>query len=211
MGRVLGQAARSLNHSESWLADQSTAKVGAKGEQRTGRILNALAAAQNGPTVLHDLRIPLPGVNANIDHIVVSGRRVTILDSKVWKPGFYWTLLGATRRGMERFAPADKQTMRMAREAVTAYLTKQGLRADVRTPLLGVPAFPRRRSRDRSCVRSRAHPLHRRQAGRRRHRLRTRAAPAPPLTSPRDPDPAPELQGTTSCPPPGKHSPRTVR
>jgi hypothetical protein len=138
MGRVLGQAARSLNHSESWLADQSTAKVGAKGEQRTGRILNALAAAQNGPTVLHDLRIPLPGVNANIDHIVVSGRRVTILDSKVWKPGFYWTLLGATRRGMERFAPADKQTMRMAREAVTAYLTKQGLRADVRTPLLVV-------------------------------------------------------------------------
>lgn len=138
MGRVLGQAARSLNHSESWLADQSTAKVGAKGEQRTGRILNALASAPDGPTVLHDLRIPLPGVNANIDHIVVSGKRVTILDSKVWKPGFYWTLFGATRRGLERFAPADKQTMRMAREAVTAYLQKQGLRPAVRTPLLVV-------------------------------------------------------------------------
>lgn len=138
MGRVLGQAARSLNHSESWLADQSTAKVGAKGEQRTGRLLNALATAPDGPTVLHDLRIPLPGVNANIDHIVVSGRKVTILDSKVWKPGFYWTLFGATRRGLERFAPADKQTMRMARESITSYLQKQGLRADVRTPLLVV-------------------------------------------------------------------------
>jgi hypothetical protein len=145
MGRVLGQAARSLNHSEAWLTDQSTAKVGAKGEQRTGRILNAVATATDGPTVLHDLRIPLPGVNANIDHIVVSGKRVTILDSKVWKPGFYWTLFGATRRGLERFAPADKQTMRMAREAVTAHLQKQGLRATVRTPLLVVWSSQKRR------------------------------------------------------------------
>ena len=138
MGRVLGQAARSLNHSESWLADQSTAKVGAKGEQRTARILNALATKSDGPTVLHDLRIPLPGISANIDHIVVSGRKVTIVDSKVWKPGFYWTLFGATRRGVERFTPADKKTMPMAREAITSYLQKQGIRADVRTPLLVV-------------------------------------------------------------------------
>ncbi|WIB65691.1 nuclease-related domain-containing protein [Curtobacterium sp. MCBD17_040] len=127
-----------MNHSESWLADQGTAKVGAKGEQRTGQLLNALATTGDGPTVLHDLRIPIPGVKANIDHIVVSGSQVTIVDSKVWKPGFYWTLFGATRRGLELFPPADKQTMPMAVDAVRTYLRKQNLRGSVATPLLVV-------------------------------------------------------------------------
>ena len=36
--------------------------------------------------VLHDLRIPIPGFKANIDHAVVSGRSVLLIDSKMWKP-----------------------------------------------------------------------------------------------------------------------------
>ncbi|OOP59265.1 hypothetical protein BMF89_21285 [Arthrobacter sp. SRS-W-1-2016] len=39
--------------------------------------------------VLHDLRIPLPGFKANIDHAIVSGKSVLLIDSKMWKPGFY--------------------------------------------------------------------------------------------------------------------------
>jgi len=138
MGRVLGQAARSLNNSESWLKDQSTAKVGAKGELRTARVLNALATTGDGPTVLHDLRIPIPGISANIDHIVVSGRKVTIVDSKVWKPGFYWTLFGATRRGLEKFAPADKRTIPMALDAIDRFLRKEKIRFSNGGPLLVV-------------------------------------------------------------------------
>src|SRR3954453_8392557 len=95
---IYGTAAAGLNNA-AWARNQDVADIGAAGEKRTAQILDGFAGKA---AILHDLRIPIPGISANIDHVVVSGRRVLILDSKVWKPGIYWSLGGANRRGFER-------------------------------------------------------------------------------------------------------------
>lgn len=97
------------------------AAVGQSGEVRTAKVIDP-HCQRGGPTVLHDLRLPIAGMDLNIDHIVVSGNRVTILDTKSWKPGTIWTFRGQTRRGLKRFTPADKQTMKMATQAIAALL-----------------------------------------------------------------------------------------
>tara|TARA_R110002051_G_scaffold314950_4_gene392656 strand:+ start:318 stop:953 length:636 start_codon:yes stop_codon:yes gene_type:complete len=137
-GEVIGRAASSLGNSAGWSDNAAAAKVGVRGELSTAKILNTLAAMPDGPTVMHDLRIPIPGVSANIDHLVISGRTVTIIDSKVWKPGFYWTLGGRTWRGRERFAPADKRTIPMAVDAIAGLLHREGVRSRLARPLLVV-------------------------------------------------------------------------
>jgi len=57
-------------------------------------------------------------VVANVDHMVVTGRTVYLLDSKMWKTGRYWTVFGKTRRGMERIDWADKHTMGLERAQI---------------------------------------------------------------------------------------------
>ncbi|MGC0252605.1 nuclease-related domain-containing protein [Pseudactinotalea sp. Z1748] len=125
-GRVIGQAGHGLAQDVSWAVSQGAADAGAKGEARTAQVLNALAARPGGPTVLHDLAIPIPGFTANIDHALVYGKRVLLIDSKWWRPGFYWTLTGRTFRGTERFAAADKQTMAMATQRLSTFLSERG-------------------------------------------------------------------------------------
>ncbi|MWV32480.1 nuclease-related domain-containing protein [Rathayibacter iranicus] len=134
-GQILGRTGASLTNA-SWAANASVAKVGQRGEERTARILNALALRPGGPTVIHDLRIPLPSFTANIDHVVISGRTVTILDTKVWAPGFYWTFDGVTRRGLELFAPADKRTVPAAVSALNRHLERDAPRARLGAPTL---------------------------------------------------------------------------
>lgn len=117
-GEVIGEAAFGLEQDASWAANAQVAAAGARGEHRTARALNELASRPGGPTILHDVAIPIPGFTANIDHVLVAGRTVVLIDSKSWKPGFYWTWQRVSWRGRERFAPADRQTMRMARETI---------------------------------------------------------------------------------------------
>ena len=136
-GQVIGRAAASLNDSAAW-ADQGRAAVGAKGEKATASVLNALAREPGGPSVVHDARIPIPGVKANIDHLVVSGRTVTIIDSKMWKPGFYWTVFGRSYRGLTAFPSADKRTLPMAVDGIEKYLATRGITATVKRSLLVV-------------------------------------------------------------------------
>ncbi|PPF24261.1 hypothetical protein C5C45_00525 [Rathayibacter rathayi] len=146
-GQILGRAGASLTDA-SWAANARVAKVGQRGEERTARILNALALRPGGPTVIHDLRIPIPGFSANIDHVVISGVSVTILDTKVWAPGFYWTFGGVTRRGLELFAPADKRTIPAAVSALTRHLERDAPHAR-----LGAPALIIWPSNDRTAQR----------------------------------------------------------
>jgi hypothetical protein len=134
-GQVVGTAAASLADSAGW-ADPGRAAIGAKGERATASVLNALAHVPGGPSVIHDARIPLPNVKANIDHMVVSGNNVLIIDSKMWKPGFYWTAFGRTFRGLSAFPSADKRTLPMAVDGITKFLAGRGIRANVRRPLL---------------------------------------------------------------------------
>jgi len=134
-GQVVGRAGGGLSGA-TWAKNAEVARIGQGGEVRTGRVLDELARRPGGPTVLHDLNIPIPGFTANIDHVVVSGRTVHLIDSKVWKPGFYWTIRGRTFRGLSRFAFADKKTMPMAVEVISRYLARRQVSAEVAHPLM---------------------------------------------------------------------------
>lgn len=137
-GQVVGTAGGGLEVGRNgWAANADVARQGRAGEVRSAAVLNAIALEPGGPTVLHDLTIP--GSRANIDHVVVSGRTVLLIDSKQWRPGFYWTLpvLG-TFRGRERFGYADKATMSMAVDKVTRHLAANGADAKVATPVVAI-------------------------------------------------------------------------
>lgn len=133
--RILGVAGGGLDDA-AWAVSAEVAKIGQHGERKTAALLNRYAASDRGVTVLHDLHLPIPGFSANIDHVVVSGRTVHIIDAKVWRPAFYWTLGARTRRGLSRFTPAEKQTMAMARSALSRYLDRE--RATFATPVVVV-------------------------------------------------------------------------
>lgn len=134
---VMGTAGGSLANSRGWLGsgekEQAAAAVGRDGELRTAKLIG-----DGRGTVLHDLYIPNAGDRANIDHAIVSGDRVLIVDSKVWKPGFYWTLGGQSRRGLERIKFAEKKTMEMAFDRTQRMLRNAGLSVEMLTPVLVV-------------------------------------------------------------------------
>ena len=135
-GQVIGRAGGGLEAGRNqWAANADVARQGHAGELRTAAVLDPIARTPAGPTVLHDLTIP--GSRANIDHALVRGRDVLLIDSKQWKPGLYWTMPGlGTFRGWERFSYADKTTMTMAVDKVRAHLEANGVKARVLTPLV---------------------------------------------------------------------------
>lgn len=152
-GQVIGTPAWSLSQGRATFARNATvAQRGAEAERRTASVLDVLARRPGGPTVLHDLRIPGLG-GANVDHVLVSGNRVLLIDTKEWAPGFYWTWRGRTRRGREPVPHVDKQTMAAARDRLARHLAATGalvleplvwvwpssLREPTRTGLLRVP------------------------------------------------------------------------
>ena len=134
-GRVLGTAGGSVDGA-AWAATPGAAAAGAAGERRPGQLLETVAS--RGPDVLHDLRVPLVDYPVNIDHAVVSGRRVFLIDSKLWRPGLYWALGGATRRGLRPTGRLASRNMHMARDKIAAYLRRRGLPARVQTPIVAV-------------------------------------------------------------------------
>lgn len=133
LGTPGGGLADSLASHSGWAvnANADVARIGRDGELRTAELLDAWRAVPGGPSVLHDLAMPLPGVRANIDHIVVGGSTVLIIDSKVWRAGWYWTtppswpaIGGHSFRGLHRFRLLDKQTLAMAHRSVSALLAR---------------------------------------------------------------------------------------
>lgn len=131
-GVIVGTPGGSLSSATQF---GTAGRVGAAGERRTARLLAKLAMQPGGPTVVHDVRIPIPGFTANIDHVVISGNQVTLLDSKVWKAGIYWTL-GATFRGLEPVPHADKLTLPTGVSAISKMLDRAGVRAHFRRSVL---------------------------------------------------------------------------
>ncbi|HEX9088350.1 MAG TPA: nuclease-related domain-containing protein [Arthrobacter sp.] len=122
MNGIYGMAATGLNNDSSFAVNEAVAKIGAQGEERTAMTLNGFGLKA---AVLHDLRVPIPGFKSNIDHIIVSGKRVLVLDTKVWKPGFYWTLAGKNRRGTERIKHTEKDVAYLQAALIT-YLRGTG-------------------------------------------------------------------------------------
>lgn len=130
---VYGTAGGGLKN-PTWLDNRETAAAGLRGEQRLAAHLEHIASPN--VAIFHDLIIP--GSKANIDHAVVSGKVITLIDAKVWKPGFYWTLGGKTRRGLEVFPPADKKTLPFAVSRLERLLLSRGVQATFRRPFIAV-------------------------------------------------------------------------
>lgn len=127
MGNVYGIPGGSVSEpgAVTWAANSAVAQIGGAAERRTGELLNRLAESSEWD-VFHDLRVP--GSRANIDHVLVGARSVVVIDTKIWKPGFYWTLGGATRRGWERVQHLDKQSIPMTMDRLAARLEPTGVR-----------------------------------------------------------------------------------
>lgn len=51
----------------SWVANDRVARQGREGELQTARVLDRLADRR--AVVMHNLRIPIAGISANIDHV----------------------------------------------------------------------------------------------------------------------------------------------
>ncbi len=125
MNGVYGRPASGLSEGQNgWAANNAVARQGAKGEVRTAELLNAFSRRA---AILHDVRVSIPGFTANIDHLVVSGRRVLIIDSKMWKPGFYSSVLGP-RRGWTK-TPHVGKSLKYAQDALNKYLATTGATA----------------------------------------------------------------------------------
>lgn len=136
---VFGNAGGGLGGDVSWAKNEAVARQGLAGEKRTAELLNKF---QDRVAIIHDVRVPLPGFKSNIDHVIVAGRHVYLIDSKNWKPGFYWSLGGKARRGFSRVAHLEKGPG-YAEDAVRNFLRQE--RATVHESTLGV--WPSNRSK----------------------------------------------------------------
>lgn len=63
-------------------------KWGIKGEQKTASLLSVFPERLETATVFHGLRFP-GSTNADVDHAVLYGNRLALIDSKMWKPALY--------------------------------------------------------------------------------------------------------------------------
>lgn len=79
--------------------------TGRDGELRCAKLLARTFRSDPNVWAFHDLNVP--GTRANIDHALVRGRQVVLIDAKRWKAGIYWTAGGTTRRGTEPVSHAD--------------------------------------------------------------------------------------------------------
>lgn len=108
-------------------------KIGAAGEERLGRRLDAAA----GPLVrvLHDRAIP--GSRANIDHIVLCSSGILVIDAKRYKGRPH------LRREGGLFSPrTEKLGKRNCTRLVDGVLTQVGLvHTSLLVPILGVLCF----------------------------------------------------------------------
>ena len=85
--------------------------------------------------MLHSLQMPSRRMKADIDHAVVAGNRVWLLDSKCWVPGFYWSIGARQMKGFHEAPHAGRSTMAIATGAFQGYL---GAGAIVEAPIIVV-------------------------------------------------------------------------
>ncbi|MGC2939847.1 nuclease-related domain-containing protein [Brevibacterium sp. FAM 24638] len=140
-GASYGTPGGSLGEDEdtSWAANKAVAEVGRIGEQIVGNMLTDLVVASDGAVVLHDLSMPAHWSKANIDHIVITGSTVIIIDAKRWKPSAYYTLRSTAYRGLfSHFKHAQKNGMGHAADSIQSMLSKRNLYATISTPLVAV-------------------------------------------------------------------------
>lgn len=144
MGVVIGMPGGGLEPGRAgWAVSERVAEVGRSGELATADVLDPLTRAWRGPTVLHDLGVPASA--ANIDHVVVAGRRVVVVDSKVWRPGRYTMRSGHPMRDGVAFPHAGLGSTVFGARRLSAWLEARlgPGRARIARPVVAVwPSTP---------------------------------------------------------------------
>ena len=116
---IYGVSGASANAGGAWAKNDTVARIGAAGERQVAKVLEPYFSAPDTAALFHDLSVP--GRSANIDHLIVSGKDVLLVDTKVWASGFYFTIFSHTYRiirkdgrlRIERVDHADKHTYEM--------------------------------------------------------------------------------------------------
>jgi len=132
-GMIYGTPGRSLDG--RFQAKAGALAAGGAGELATADVLGQFEAAHHELAVLHSLRVPAQKMHADIDHVVVAGRRVWLLDSKCWAPGFYWSIGALSMRALHTAPYAKRRTMLATARVVQGYL---GALASVEPPIVVV-------------------------------------------------------------------------
>lgn len=110
--RVFGSPASHLDQASVKFGMENVRK-GIQGEQRTATLLSEWVEGIPGVRVFHSMRFPAAMTDADVDHIIVSGNNVLIIDSKMWGRGRYawaedgrhvWTYSPAGTRQAEPYA-----------------------------------------------------------------------------------------------------------
>lgn len=116
---VWGAPGDGLTGAERWFGKVRT-ELGVRGEEATARFLQVLLDIP-GVRILHGMSFPGSRF-ADVDHIVISGNRVVIIDSKMWKPcQVSWLPSGQVQR---KAADGRQDKMDMSiHEAVKLYET----------------------------------------------------------------------------------------
>jgi hypothetical protein len=127
---------------ESFYDKRKRADVGASGERRTADLLRGIQQHRHLPNrfaVIHDVMLPSDRYTANIDHIVIAGKSVLIIDSKVWSSGLYATFKGKTyvlhskktrtqyNKMVARFEAGDHKTLPMTLNILNEWTKQHGL------------------------------------------------------------------------------------
>lgn len=63
-------------------------ELGKRGEKRTAEMLEAFVRYLRTPRIFHGLRFPGSKV-ADVDHAVLYGKKLALIDSKMWEPAYY--------------------------------------------------------------------------------------------------------------------------
>jgi len=128
---------------ESFYDKRKRADIGASGERRTADLLRAIQQKRHPSkrfTVIHDLMLPSDKYTVNIDHIVIAGDNVLIIDSKVWSSGFYATFKGKTyvlhskktrtqyNKMIAKFEAADHKTLPMTLSVLHEWASHHGMK-----------------------------------------------------------------------------------
>jgi len=122
MGRIIGTPGINIEGA-IWAVSGRASEIGAAAERRTGAALNRLAQT-TGATVLHGLVFGRGKTSFDVDHAVVTGTDVYLVDSKCWRPGAYYNLGSRVYRGfLNRFQYAEVRT----HDAAVERLAKHGI------------------------------------------------------------------------------------
>lgn len=110
--------------------DKQRVKSGLWGEKETGKMFKE-SFKREDVHIFHDLTVPNLKF-ANIDHLIVRGKTIFVVDSKNWSPGIYWNIGDSGFRGFKKFDPLTKKHV----QAANAYFTKEFSEFEVKSVII---------------------------------------------------------------------------